>query len=121
MNTWLRDLESTINAERRDLCASAALHRASSPPVNLAGLDNTGTTRRRTVCLNAALARFVAEPKPSVGEARVRTAKRTRRSSIVHDTLLQLVSGDKWSPIICGYGHLLKRHRVLRLGDISVK
>ena len=40
MDAWVRGVEAAIATDRRALCASAALQRAESPPVNLAGLDS---------------------------------------------------------------------------------
>ena len=47
MDAWVRGVEAAMATDRRALCASAALQRAESPPVNLAGLDSAQTVRRR--------------------------------------------------------------------------
>eukprot|EP01043_Picozoa_sp_COSAG02_P125490 COSAG02_NODE_62651_length_265_cov_0.704819_1_plen_39_part_01 len=39
----MRGVEAAMATDRRALCASAALQRAESPPVNLAGLDSAQT------------------------------------------------------------------------------
>ena len=69
MDAWVRGVEAAMATDRRALCASAALQRAESPPVNLAGLDSAQAVRRRAACLNAALARFVAAPGPTAAAA----------------------------------------------------
>ena len=99
--------------DRRALCASAALQRAESPPVNLAGLDSAQSVRRRAACLNAALARFLVAPGSAVVAAQPRGSKRQLRPSLVADALLQLAGGDMWSMLVCGPGHSLKRARAV--------
>ena len=103
MDAWVRGVEAAMATDRRALCASAALQRAESPPVNLAGLDSAQTVRRRAACLNAALARFLVAPGPAAAAAaKPRGSKRQRRPSLVADTLLQLAGGDRWSMLVCG-------------------
>ena len=53
MDAWVRGVEAAMATDRRALCASAALQRAESPPVNLAGLDSAQAVRRRAARLNA--------------------------------------------------------------------
>jgi hypothetical protein len=116
MDAWVRGVEAAMATDRRALCASAALQRAESPPVNLAGLDSAQTVRRRAACLNAALARFLAAPGPAAAAAaaaKPRGSKRQRRPSLVADALLQLAGGDRWSMLVCGQGHSLKRARAV--------
>ena len=64
MDAWVLGVEAAMATDRRALCASAALQRAESPPVNLAGLDSAQTVHHHATCLNATLARFVVAPSP---------------------------------------------------------